>query len=87
MGDLRSAFGQKVRDLRLHRGWSQETLAERAAMHWTYISGLERGRRNPGLNALGQLAHALNLTVSDLLDGLESGTRPKAASRASRKSR
>ena len=39
-------------------------------MHWTYISGIERGRRNPGLNALAQLARALGMTLVDLVSDL-----------------
>ena len=60
-----------MRHLRDARGWSQEQLAERASMHWTYISGIERGRRNPGLNALGQLAHALGVGLVDLVTDIE----------------
>jgi transcriptional regulator with XRE-family HTH domain len=69
--DLRPALGRKVRELRDARGLSQEQLAERASMHWTYISGIERGRRNPGLNALAQLAGALGVTLVDLLRDLK----------------
>jgi transcriptional regulator with XRE-family HTH domain len=54
---------------------SQEQLAERAETHWTYVSGIERGRHNPGLNMLGRLAHALDLPLSGLLDGV--GDLPK----------
>ena len=47
---------------------SQEQLAERAALHWTYISGIERGQRSPTLNILGRLAHALGRLVRGLAD-------------------
>jgi DNA-binding XRE family transcriptional regulator len=50
---------------------SQEALAERAGLHWTYISGIERGKRNPGLNTLGLLAEALRVPLSDLLTNLK----------------
>ena len=68
--DLRVAFGRRVRELRLNRELSQEQLAERSGLHWTYISGIERGRRNPGLNNLGRLASALSVTLPELLTGL-----------------
>jgi transcriptional regulator with XRE-family HTH domain len=49
---------------------SQERLAARADLHWTYVSGIERGVRNPGLNILVRLAKALELPLSDLVSGL-----------------
>jgi transcriptional regulator with XRE-family HTH domain len=76
VADLRPAFGQRVRQLRLERALTQEQLAERAGMHWTYISGVERGRRNPSLNVLGQLAGALGLSLADLLTGVDQGSKP-----------
>ena len=42
--------------------FSQEQLAARADLHWTYISGIERGIRNPGLNIPVRLAKALELS-------------------------
>ncbi len=59
-----------MRKLRTAAGLSQEQLAERAGLHWTYISGIERGRRNPGLNNLGRLATALGVSLPDLLTGV-----------------
>jgi hypothetical protein len=55
----------------LSRNGSPRLPAERAELHWTYVSGTERGRRNPGLNTLARLAVALNMTVSALLAGVE----------------
>jgi transcriptional regulator with XRE-family HTH domain len=69
--DLRPAFGRRVRALRARRGLSQEKLAERAQLHWTYISGIERGKRNPGLNILGRLSGALEVPLSRLVGGLK----------------
>lgn len=65
--DLRSSFGQRLRRLRTDREMSQEQLAERAELHWTYISGIERGRRSPTLNILGRLAKALRMPLPELL--------------------
>lgn len=67
MEDLRAKFGARVRTLRLALGLSQEQLAERAELHWVYISGVERGVRNPGLNSIGQIARGLGLTPDALL--------------------
>jgi transcriptional regulator with XRE-family HTH domain len=60
-------FGQSVRNLRLRLGISQEELAERAELHRTYISGIERGARNVTLRNIERLAKALGVTTSDLL--------------------
>jgi transcriptional regulator with XRE-family HTH domain len=71
--DLRLAFGDRVRKLRTALKLSQEQLAERADLHWTFVSGVERGKRSPGLNTIARLARALEVTPSELLAGL---TRP-----------
>ena len=60
-----------MRQRRKQMHLSQEQLAERADLHWTYVSGIERGIRNPGLNILIRLAKALRVSPSDLLAGLE----------------
>ena len=75
MEDLRAALGQRVKDLREDLGWSQEKLAERADLDATYISGIERGQRNPSLNALNRLAHALGINLSDLVSALRTPRR------------
>jgi transcriptional regulator with XRE-family HTH domain len=80
--DLRPALGLRVRALRDRLGLSQEELAERAELHWTYVSGIERGLRNPGLNILAALAHALNVPLSRLVANLQQ--RPRVAARRGR---
>lgn len=62
------AFGSAVRVLRLRSDWSQEELAERSELHRTYISGIERGERNPGLLNVNRIARALNVAPSELLE-------------------
>jgi len=59
-------FGQRVRDLRQARGMSQEQLAELAGVHRTYMSSLERGQRNVGLDNILAIAAALGVPTSDL---------------------
>lgn len=56
----RSRFGERVRQLRLAKGWSQEELAARSRLHPTYIGGIERGERNVGLDNILKLAGALD---------------------------
>lgn len=62
----RAAFGRRVRVLRVAQGMSQERLAEAAGMHRTYLSGLERGLRNVGLDNIFALADALNVDPCNL---------------------
>jgi transcriptional regulator with XRE-family HTH domain len=59
-------LGKILRELRLEAGLSQETLGERTGLDRTYISGVERGVRNPALRNIDKLAKALKVKVSDL---------------------
>lgn len=52
-------FGQRVRDARRARGWTQEGLAEEADLSRTYVGGIERGERNLALFNINKLALAL----------------------------
>jgi transcriptional regulator with XRE-family HTH domain len=63
-------FGERVRLLRQAAGLSQEALAALCGLDRTYISGIERGKRNVSLENLKVLARALNVTLSGLLEGL-----------------
>lgn len=60
-------LAKNVKNYREKLGISQEALAELSGLHRTYISGIERGVRNPTLAVLAVLAKALNISVSTLL--------------------
>jgi transcriptional regulator with XRE-family HTH domain len=62
----RRAFGDRVRELRVARGWTQEDLAERSGLHRTYITGVERGQRNASLDAIDAIARGLDVEVARL---------------------
>lgn len=66
------ALGFLVRKHRERLHISQEELATRSNLDRTYISGIERGVRNPSLTGLLSLANGLNTNLSNLLEGLES---------------
>jgi transcriptional regulator with XRE-family HTH domain len=51
----------------MRRGYSQESFAEAAEVHRTYIGGIERGERNPTLTMIYRIAVALKLSPSELL--------------------
>ena len=65
--DICRAFGHNVRVLRESRSWSQEQLAEVSGLHRTYISGIERGVRNPTLTIVETIARAFGVPPSQLL--------------------
>ena len=60
------ALGRRVRDLRGRLGLTQQELARRAGIHWTYLSGIERGERNPALINIGRVADALEISLAEL---------------------
>lgn len=62
------AFGSAVRQLREKSGISQETLAERADLDRTYVSGVERGVRNPTLRIIEKLAGALDVSLVKIFE-------------------
>ena len=65
--DLRERIGLNVQRLRQNAGLSQEECAHRAKVHQTYLSGVERGIRNPTVLVLGKLAKALGVDVEELV--------------------
>jgi transcriptional regulator with XRE-family HTH domain len=66
-----AALGLNVRRQREAKQLTQEKLAELAGLDPTYISGIERGLRNPGIKNVARLAKALGLTTSELCRGVD----------------
>lgn len=66
--EIRRRVGLNMRRLRRDKRWSQEELADRAGLHRTYVSGLERGLRNPTVTVLDKIALALGSTIGQLTD-------------------
>lgn len=65
--NLRFIFAQNLRKFRLSMGFSQEKLAEAAALHRTYVSSVERCERNVTLDTVERFAVALGIHPIDLL--------------------
>lgn len=71
MKDLNGSLGAVIKNLRMRAGISQEELADRASIHRTYVSQLERGLKSPTIQMLFQLAKALKASPSDILRSVE----------------
>lgn len=63
---IQRKFGERIRALRLAKGYSQEELAFRTKLHRTYVGGIERGERNPSLKNIAGIAKALKTNLSEL---------------------
>lgn len=63
---IKTEFGKAIRHLRSDLNISQEELAIRSGLHRTYISDIERGKRNISLENIEVIAKSLNISLSDL---------------------
>ena len=66
MNTIQKQFGQRLRELRLAKGLSQEELAFKVGVHRTYLGSVERGERNPALKNIASIARALDITLREL---------------------
>jgi transcriptional regulator with XRE-family HTH domain len=60
-------FGERIREVRISQGLSQEQLAHLADVHRTYIGMIERAEKNITLINIEKIANALNLNINELL--------------------
>ncbi|HEY7156497.1 MAG TPA: helix-turn-helix transcriptional regulator [Gemmataceae bacterium] len=68
--DITKKFGARVREWRTALGLSQEAFAGKCGLDRTYISGIERGKRNVSLRNIEIIAKALGTSISELTEGL-----------------
>ena len=61
------ALGDAMRRCRRARGISQEELAHRSAIDRSYMSSIERGGQNPGILSVLRVAHAMDITLTELM--------------------
>lgn len=71
MDTLQQQFGNLIRRRRNAIGLGQEALADKATLHRTHVSLIERGKRMPSLLVIKKLAAALGTTMADLMRELE----------------
>lgn len=67
MSDVAVRFGKRLREVREEAGISQEKLAELSTLHRTYVSSVERGKRNISIENIERLALALGVSMRDLM--------------------
>ena len=65
---IQEKVGQRIRKLRRQLGISQEELASRANLDRTYITSVERGKRNISVVNLEKLANALGVSLKTFFD-------------------
>ena len=68
--DIKEKIGLRIRQLRKEQNLSQEAFADVCELDRTYISSIEKGRRNVSIINLEKIANALNISLSTLFNGL-----------------
>jgi transcriptional regulator with XRE-family HTH domain len=69
--EILASLGQRIRELRKRKGYSQEAFADATGLHRTWMGAVERGERNLSFRNLVLVSKALGLTLSQLLSGVE----------------
>lgn len=65
---IKKIIGQRIRELRNAKGYSQEKFAQNCGLDRTYIAGVEQGKRNISLENLNKIAESLELSLGELCD-------------------
>lgn len=68
--EIQKDLGNRIRELRQKKGWSQEEFADRCEVHRSFMGVIERGQTNFTLSTLYKVAAVLETTVSTLLKGI-----------------
>jgi transcriptional regulator with XRE-family HTH domain len=68
--DVLARFGKRVREMRTALGLSQEAFADKCRLDRTYISGIERGKRNLSLRNIEIIAATLGVSMAELMEGV-----------------
>ena len=63
---IQQILGSNIKRIRVQKGWSQDKLSEVSGLHRTYISGIERGVRNPTVDIVQQISQAFVVHISEL---------------------
>lgn len=69
--ELKIAFGNTLKSLRIEKGFTQEKLAELSNLDVTFISKMENGKLQPSLTTIFSISQALGVKASYLIDRIE----------------
>jgi transcriptional regulator with XRE-family HTH domain len=70
-------FGEELRRARLRAGLTQQALADRAGLHYTYVCHLEHDRYSPTLDAVFRLCDALGVSPARLIGRVDRARKPE----------
>jgi len=70
MPTLAQLFGNRVRELRTSRGWSQEHFADVCEIHRSHMGEIERGEVDVALSTLAKIAKGLEMSAGAILKGI-----------------
>lgn len=79
MSDIKKVTGDRIRNLRNGRGWSQEELADKANVSRSFMGEIERGQASATIESLEKITNALEITLEDLFRNLQSPSESKLA--------
>ena len=68
---LRHIIGERIKNKRKEKGWTQEQLAEKTGMHPTYVGKMERGDKSATLDSLEKVVNALDLSYVELFKDIQ----------------
>ena len=71
MKDLQQELGRRIRRLRIQKGYTQESFADKCGIHRNFMGAVERGEQNLTLKTLRIIATGLGTNMAKLLSGLE----------------
>ena len=69
--DVKARIGERIKELRVHNGFSQEQLALKAEIDRTYMTSVEKGRRNISIQNIEKIINALDTTFEDFFKGFD----------------
>ena len=81
---LLRALGQRIRELRTERGFSQEGFADKCGVHRTFMGTIERGESNLSFQNIAKVATTLGVSLSRLFSDLETNAQSLATRTASK---
>lgn len=71
--ELKFLIGNRIKELRLKSGLSQEKLANISEIDRTYITKVENGKKNVTIQCLSKICNGLNITLKDFFDDIMFG--------------